>query len=174
MAYDETQRGRGKFYSDLNRGSDQTVEWAYLRPQRLSNTAINFAGFVDEKNSNIFDGSTDNKIQLKDQGEYEAKAGDVVIVVNEDGVGEEYMWDGKQWQRFGPTGAKQTIKVIDEDGVAPTLKDDDKDISKVIYNVSVSDETLYFNLADFFAGSAPTTKEVEVMVVDSGLDDNDD
>lgn len=37
MAYDETQRGRGKFYSDLNQGSDQTIEQAYIKPILLEN-----------------------------------------------------------------------------------------------------------------------------------------
>lgn len=30
MAYDEIQRGRGKFYSELGTGSDSTIEQAYL------------------------------------------------------------------------------------------------------------------------------------------------
>lgn len=40
MAFDESQRGRGYFYSDKNRGTDATIESAYLRNRTGLNNSI--------------------------------------------------------------------------------------------------------------------------------------
>lgn len=59
------------------------------------------------------------------------------------------------------------VKVIKEDGVAPTLvkKDSDSEgdgenVTTVLYEAKVNDETLSFSYATFTAGKAPTTTQI--------------
>lgn len=54
MAFDESQRGRGLFYSDRNKGSDSTIESAYMSTVK--------ANIVPTSESIIIDGKTINQI----------------------------------------------------------------------------------------------------------------
>ena len=54
MAFDESQRGRGLFYSDRNKGSDSTIESAYMNTVK--------ANIVSASESIIIDGKTINQI----------------------------------------------------------------------------------------------------------------
>lgn len=54
MAFDESQRGRGLFYSDRNKGSDSTIESAYMNAVK--------ANIVSASESIIIDGKTINQI----------------------------------------------------------------------------------------------------------------
>ncbi len=54
MAFDESQRGRGLFYSDRNKGSDSTIESAYMSTVK--------ANIASTSESIIIDGKTINQI----------------------------------------------------------------------------------------------------------------
>lgn len=54
MAFDESQRGRGLFYSDRNKGSDSTIESAYMSTVK--------ANIASASESIIIDGKTINQI----------------------------------------------------------------------------------------------------------------
>lgn len=55
MAFDESQRGRGLFYSDKNRGSDSTIESAYIR-------SVQKSSMLTSSDSIIIDGKTINEV----------------------------------------------------------------------------------------------------------------
>lgn len=52
MAFDESQRGRGLFYSDRNKGSDSTIESAYMSTVKANMTSASESIIIDGKTIN--------------------------------------------------------------------------------------------------------------------------